>query len=328
MSNIIIRNSYNMDILSFLNVMTSNLIYTSHYKKEYNHFYPLLSSEIKEGFSWLITKSGRVDVASLFTTIISSLDDYNNRDVKKMLSSHEEIDRNMQNSQHYYIFSEAIKQLPHFSGLIIKLVKELEDSGFKEFWETEKLSLINNRCSIIQELVSKYDVIKHVTKYKRLPYTDIIIYVCSFAYPHATKLCENALIVDYYTSDKVTIGNIIHELFHPPYSIEIATKVITDIANKKNVITAYQNQNLALAYKPIEAFVEENIVEALGVHILVNICLENEPYEYFETHDGGSHVLSPPLFKYLQENDINSNEAFEEYLERFVCTLNTVKIMK
>ena len=66
MSKTVVTHSYNMDVLSFINVMTSDLFYVKYYQKEYDLFYPLLSSLVKDGMTSLVSNTGVSNVAAIF----------------------------------------------------------------------------------------------------------------------------------------------------------------------------------------------------------------------------------------------------------------------
>ena len=314
----IVKDSYNMDLLSFINVMTADEFYVKFYEKEYNLFYPLISDMVKGGINALTASAGRSNIAPFFTTIISSLDDNNNRDVKEMLFLYDDIDTNMQKSPYYDMYKDYIKMLPQLSGLIVQLIKELEDNGFRAYWEKEKLPQIKNRCEEISKLLGNFDIAEQITKYKDLDAEDITIFVGAFSNPHATRLCGNVMLVDYIYSDKIIVNNVVHELFHPPYKYEEVKDLISRLGKLNFVLDAFKNQNPKFIYDPIEMFIEENIVEALAVYVVFSMGLEDKPFEYFEKHDEGSHVISPHLFRYLQKNDIEQNQSFNDYFERFI----------
>lgn len=317
-----VTHSYNMDILSFLNVITSDDFYVNYYREDFEHFYPLLSNEVKAGLNALISSTGISNIAPFFTTIISSLDDNNNRDIKEMIFKYDEIDTNMQKSPYYGLYSAYIKMLPSISGLIAQIIEELEANGYREYWEKNKLPLIDKRCKDIEKVLAKNDISEYIGKYKELVDEDIVIYICTFAHPHGTRLYGNVILMDYVWSDNNIMNTVIHELFHPPYKYEEVSDLVGALAKKEFVVEAHKNQNPKLAYEQMDLFIEENIVEALAVYAVVMLGFEEEPYEYFKKHDEGSHVISPYFYNYLKENDIKENQTFKEYFENFVKYLD------
>lgn len=209
MKSIYFKSSYNLDVLKFLNVMTSDEYYVSKYQDEYDRFYPLLSDEIKSGFKGFIGIMKRTNIAVVLTTAVSLIDNFNNRDVKKLLVAQDEIEKNLDNSQFPENLKEGIKHLPLFSGLIIQLIKELEELRFKDFWQENRYPLICHGKKELEDSLKKSTLLKHVELYKQLQSGEINVYICSFAHPHGTKIFKDSLIVDYIWSDKFIIGMLL-----------------------------------------------------------------------------------------------------------------------
>ena len=97
--------SYNLDLLCFLNIMTADDYYVKRHKEAFNKWYPKLSDTIKVKISEMITKQGYSMLAPTFTLFISSLKDFNNRNLLEMLNNHCEIVNSMNNTQ--YIFEQS-----------------------------------------------------------------------------------------------------------------------------------------------------------------------------------------------------------------------------
>ena len=63
MKKILFKSSYNMDVLSFLNIMSSDEYYVDIYRDDYNMFYPLLSNEIKSIYKAFLENINRSNIA-------------------------------------------------------------------------------------------------------------------------------------------------------------------------------------------------------------------------------------------------------------------------
>jgi len=83
--------NYNLDLLCFMNSMTANPTFTDFHKESFEKFYPAVSDRIKKRVKFL----NKMNLAGLFgmvcTSLISSLDDFQNRDLIEMLKSKSEI---------------------------------------------------------------------------------------------------------------------------------------------------------------------------------------------------------------------------------------------
>jgi len=97
---------------------------------------------------------------------------------------------------------------------------ELEKKGFYEFWQKEKLPIIEKKCDEIDKRLADFEIESLLSPFKDIENTDCTIYICSFTDPLGIKLCGNNLITDVSYSLDIILSNATHELFHPPYKIE------------------------------------------------------------------------------------------------------------
>ncbi|MCL2344198.1 MAG: hypothetical protein FWC62_09970 [Firmicutes bacterium] len=162
---------------------------------------------------------------------------------------------------------------------------------------------------------------RRLKNFDKFDNSDCTVFLCSFAAPHGIKLCGNNLISDISYPDDTILSNVTHELFHPPYDLNAVRESVLALAEKPWVAEAFANQNPNSGYVSMEGFIEENIVEALGVYVVVQLGVKMDPFAYFKVHDGGSHVLSPYFYRYLCEHQKDSAEPFEAYFNRFAASL-------
>lgn len=318
------QSSYNFEIISFLNVLTSDDFYVHLNKKTYDKFYPLLSESGKDKIESLVDRAKRTNIAFLFNLLLAQIPDHGNHSVADSFAKKEIVDA---------IISE-FKNLPYFPPevfinidtsikLCVDVITELENLGFYEYWQRQIKPSIKLKCKEYQEFIDSHDFLDLFTQYKPLPSGDINTYICRFHRPHGTKLTisGDAMILSDNFSKESALMIVAHELFHPPYDINKASKSIKILSEKSWVVHAFDNQNDNCRYGQMDYFIEENIVEALGIYIAYKFGVEKNPYAYFEKHDYGSHVISPKLFKYMIENPKNREQEFEKYLCEFSRTV-------
>ena len=85
---------------------------------------------------------------------------------------------------------------------------------------------------------------------------------------------------------------------------------------------AYDIQKRPNGYRPMNGFIEENIVEALGIFIAIQLGVNIDPKKYLLEHDNGSHVISPYFYDFLCENEKDVSQSFEDYFTSFVDSLS------
>jgi len=315
--------SYNFDLLCLLNPMTGDEFYLGDngysHKAEYDKFFPHLSSDIKQGIANMAKERERTMLWPWVTLLISTLGDFDKKDLCEMLADYEGIKYGLINSPYWDDNEEELKMhFRHFREVVVPFVKEMEALGFEQYWRKEKLPLLENRCAELNEFLSKYDISDEVAKLIPLDGGDVTMFVCAFARPHGAKLCGYNMISDFKWSNEDILGTVTHELFHPPYNIDVVRDAVDKLGAIPWVIDAYENQVKGHEYRPMDGFIEENIVEALGVFVLKKMLPDYDAYKYFKEHDYGSHVISPHFFDYLQANQKNAEQSMEDYFINFV----------
>ncbi|MCL2500671.1 MAG: hypothetical protein FWE90_10105 [Defluviitaleaceae bacterium] len=314
--------SYNMDMLCLLNTLTADSYYTDRHKEVFDAWYPQLSEEIKTKMRELADKQENSMLSPTVTLFVSSLDDFNNRNLAEMLGSFDEIEKSMNKTPYAFDKEEFEEQFSRFKHTIIPLISELEEKGFRQYWEQNWLPKIREKCAEINDRLAAFNIDEALQPFGDIDNSDCTIYLCAFTDPLGIKLCGNNLLTDIRYSLDIILSNATHEMFHPPYNREQVRDHITALFDNPWVKEAFDNQSPNSGYGTAEGFIEENIVEALGIYLAVKLGADIEPYEYFKNHDGGSHVVSPHFYKYLCENKKERSQPFESYFIEFIASLN------
>jgi hypothetical protein len=312
---------YALDVLCFLNVLTADGYYVKRHAEAFNTFYPLLSPGVKEKMQEAVRDFGSSMISPTATLLISSLENFFERDLSEMLFSRAEIEERIKRSPYQFTPDELNSLLDSFSDRLDPTISELERAGFGEYWESLRLPAIAKKCDEINGYFTKFDIKGLALDFKDFKDEDITVYICSFAAPHGIKLCGYSLISDMSYRNETILANVTHEMFHPPYNYGIVEDSVLALAEKQWVIDAFLNQDPHSGYTEMKGFIEENVVEAMGTYLVFRMGAEEDPYGYFNEHDGGSHVISPKLFRYLLENPKNREQTFEDYFNGFVSSL-------
>lgn len=313
--------SYNLDLLCFINTMTGDDYYIEMNRDVYERFYPLVSGKTKENMQDFIKRMGHTMLSPTLTLLVSSLPDFGDRNLGEMLTCHDEIETQMNNTPCIFSREQFDLFFHAFDNAVIPLINELESAGFKTFWQEAKLPLIEDKCKEINEYMKQYDAETLINRFKSFVNSDFTVFLCSFAKPYGIKLCDNNIITDCSYDNKIILSNLTHEIFHPPYKHSDVRQAVDSLGKLPFVADAFNSQNPHSGYNVMEGFIEENIVEALGIYVLAQIGVDIDPFEYFKKHDGGSHVISPHFYRYLCDNKKDAAQAFEDYFTRFADAL-------
>ena len=320
---------YNLDLLCFMNTMTANSTFTDPHKESFEKFYPFISDKIKKRVSFL----NKLNLAGLFgmvgTSIISCLDNYQSRDLIEMLRHKSEIRKKHSRSTNPFPPFLYFMSFRLVNRMVIPLAKELEAAGFKNFWHTDRLPLLQEKCAELDKYFANCkigEMDEVLSCFKGIDKVDFTIYICSFARPMGVKLCGNNMIYDYsYEKNDVALETLVHELLHPLVRHKAVQPYVKVLGKKPWVHEGYKNQKLGMTYRPMEMYVEENIVFALGYFIATQLGADLSPKEELAERakaDNTSQVIAPHFYEYLCENPKDPAQSFDDYFKSFVDSLN------
>jgi hypothetical protein len=321
--NFIVKNNYYLDLLNYLNILTDDQFYTKRHLEAYNRFSNSVSQAGRKSLSDAVHSNGNSMLGPLLSLLYSAVPDFEDKNILEVFGDLLFLKKSFAKYP-YYNEKEWFKN-EQIIKAIVPVVTEIEQIGFREYWENERLSKIINKSDEIEKFITGYDIGLEIAYMLGSEYDqqEITLYLCSFAAPHGMKLCGPRYVSDISFSNKTTLAVAIHEMFHPPYHTEDLHFQIKEIGNDNLVKRAFANQNPNFGYDKMEAFIEENVVEAMALYVCGKIGVEKDPYGYLEKHDEGSHVLSYILLNYFDKYPKVKEQSFHDY---FIFLVNKMPI--
>ena len=311
----IVKDCYNLDLLNFINVLTADKFYVNCHKRAFKKYYPLLTDKTKQNIQEIVRIHGRTNVSHYLTAIISAVPDFDNANLVELLGNTNQLGAYY--SKYSYYDSQEWDEKKEIFNLLVEVLKDIEQTDFREEWLRQRLPRINSKKHEIMEFANNFhinDEIENLLGIKKNN-NDIILYLCSLAYPHGIKICGSKFISDIRYSKQFTLRIAIHELFHPPYNTKNIEYELQCLAKDNLIEKAFKSQLPNFAYSNIIGFIEENVVEAMELFISKKIGLVHDELMYLKKHDNGSHVFSFILLKYFREHQKDICIPFEEYFK-------------
>jgi len=314
----IVKDCYNLDLLNFLNVLTADKFYVNCHKRAFKKYYPQITDKTKQNIQEIVRIHGSTRLGPYLSLIISAVPGFDNINLIELLGNVDELEEYFSKFS-YYDSQEWMKKKSIFN-LLIEVLKDIEQTDFREKWFQKKLPQINSKKLEIMQFANNfhlYDEVEAMLGVKKSN-DDTILYLCSFARPHGIKICGSKFISDISYSKQLTLRIAIHELFHPPYNSKNIESELQCIAKDNLIDTSFKNQLPCFAYSEIFGFIEENVVEAMELFISKKIGLIHDELLYLKRHDNGSHVFSFILLKYFREYPKDISIPFEEYFKEIL----------
>jgi hypothetical protein len=309
----VVTSSSNLDIINLLNVLTGDELYTSRHAEAYDHFAPRLSAESRKRIDQAVELNGGPMLSPLVTLYISAVPGFERLPLVALMQDGARLSKHFAQTP-YYDADELENQIS-IVAVLAPVVDELLALGFRQYWEQKHARrALWKRRDAIREFATRYQLSESVaTLLGSDPVERLTLYLCAFIAPHGVKLVGPRYMNDVRYDNDIMLGTAIHELFHPPYSYECIKPHIDRLAEDPLIQHAFSMLDPRYGYNSMSGFIEEMVVEAMGIHTCWKLGLEPEPLKYFAEHDGGTHKLSPILFEAFERAPKDASVPFEAY---------------
>lgn len=314
-----IKSSYNLDLLNFLNILTGDKLYVNYHEEEYEKFKDKISMKSQINLRKIVEINENTMIGPMLALVLSSVPNFECMDLYEILKRPNLIYKSFFRYNDYFSEFDWNRKKEIFE-LLLPIIKDIETLGFWRYWSYEKLPQIKEKRKDMVRYCFSSDLQNEMElmfgNSSRID--EITVYLGVFSPPHGVKLCGNRYAADISWDESIILSTAVHEMFHPPYNRNEFYKDICQLKQDKLVIKAFNAQNPKFAYKSLQGFIEENIVEAMAIKVCNRIGLEDDPYEYFKQHDEGSHKLSVVLLEYFEKYPKTGNESFKRYFKRLI----------
>jgi hypothetical protein len=147
-----------MDLICLAGIMTGDELFIEIHKEIFNIWQPKLSETIKIKINDLVARRGDAFISPLVTLFISSIADFNNRNLIELLGSFDEIKESMSKTPYHFSDESFESHFSSFTDVIVPLISELEENGIREYWNENKLPLIKAKCAEMDGQLAEYNM--------------------------------------------------------------------------------------------------------------------------------------------------------------------------
>jgi hypothetical protein len=318
-----VRFSPNLDLLCLMNVLTGDPWYISYHEQAFQHFGKTLSFVSRLCLKILTTVYHSNMISAWATWIVSTVPDFESGKLSDLLKDTKTLWRYL--SQHDQLESKWRAWVRTAIGLklIAVVAREVEMHDFGDYWKKQYLPKIQVRKEELSRWLIQYELdseIESMLGLGRAP-ESITLYLSGLTEPHGIRISGLRFITGVSNSNEVVFGNLIHEMFHPPYDRQHLQEDGSVLEDDPLLKESFRTKKPQYGYPTMCGFIEENIVEAMAVFVAVKLGLEKDPMSYFTNHDEGSHKLSIVLFRAFKQQPKPREQSFEQYFQELLRTL-------
>lgn len=311
---LILTHAYALDVANILSVLTGDDFYTSRHPEGYEHWAPQLSDQSREGIVAAVETAGSSMLGPILTGLVSAVPEFECMNLSELLAQPEERFRPWE-----YFDAKNMAVLQALSPV----VRELEELDFHGYWLRERLPLITAAAGQAQQFLGGLaldigEAVSSMLGAHDSAGEPIRLYLCTFAAPHGIKIFGRRFIADVRFDPALMVRIAIHEMFHPPYQRSVVGDAVAALIADPLFQESFAAKDPKYGYTTEDAFLEENMVEAMELHVSHRAGLIADPVAHLLDHDEGSHKLSVVLVQYFDRIAKHAGEPFDAYLNRLV----------
>jgi hypothetical protein len=323
---LVLRHSYLLDQANFLNALTGDEFYRSRHPEAHERWAGQLSLSAAASLAEAVRQNGSAMLGPALAYVLSTVPGFEAADLADLLA------RPGLTLASLGALPQAhqadARQIIDLFPLLLPAVRELESLGFRRYWEAERAPLIDASGRTLEQFLAglRLDLGAAVTQMLGRAQEDgraepIELFLATFASPHGMKLCGPRYVSDVRFKPEATVRIAIHEMFHPPYVLAEVCDAASALIADPLFQGAFAGKDPRFGYETEDGFLEENVVEAMELHVSRGAGLIADPIGYLLDHDGGSHKLSVVLLKYFALLPKVAGEPFGDYFRRLTSLM-------
>lgn len=317
--------SYKYDLAGFCNLFTMNRRYQELHPRAWERFGDLIVKR-QEALAVArgLLESGFL-VSSALTAVFDSYS-YDGMDIDEICRVMEDPDLRETRLRSYLLDTGIMDQdswgaYRSLMPSLAVLAREGHDMGFSRWWQAHWYQQISERSRDLGRKAGNYPVTQAVNRLlgadHALEGSTITVYLTGHAAPHGTSLAGQRFVSDLRWPLEDTVKIALHELLHPPFDRRRIAQMAETLAHD-DLVKEGRSRLEQGSYASLPLFLEENIVEGAHIYLAHQMGLEDNPLEYFITHDNASHVISPLIYRALATWGAREGLCLEDLLEEMM----------
>jgi hypothetical protein len=306
--------SVTFDALCLLGILTGDPFYLEHYQETYALFSPRLTQAATDALQILenAIKYVHKGIMSAYLTLYFSLTESETvEDLLGHVEAPSKWRQALENSAYYTASGWALFE--SIRPQIDILLRFLIDIEYEAFWTAKVRPLIIEKIGSIHTQVASYNILESIRR--RLGFSfqsdEIRVYLLYYIAPHVIKIAGSRCLNDFANPVDVIVRTTVHELMHPPYNWDgdpLLRESIAGWQGDEFVMNNVRNHNPAFGYNTFEAYVEENVVQALDQVINESFDVAIDARERWRYADDGMHKLAVAIYAMMKDKDFMASE--------------------
>jgi len=298
---ILFHHSYNLDLLNLLNIVGDSP-YKSLYPQIYSEFSQPLSLDSREMIQQVSFALGSTLISPPIAFVLSIIPQFDKAPLLDLMLDQEGFLAAIELNEPRLLSQKD--QLFILFQVLAPVIQEIELLGFREYWLSEFLSIIEERADQLENTLYRSNFIEGVNRFfkqENLP-EEVNIFLSAFNAQHGVRLTSHNSMVDISFSDLKILDFSLHEVIQSAVTTLEIPDLLHPVVEDPFIRLAFEKSKSVTAIEKIETYIQENIVEACKVYLLYKHGFMPDPYGYLMSHLQGAFILAVIILDFLEWN--------------------------
>ena len=299
---IFFHHSYNLDLLNLLNIVGGDSPYKTLYPQVYSEFGQPLSLDSREILQQVSAALGSPLISPAIAFALSIIPQFDKAPLLDLMLDQEGFLATLEQNEPRLLPQKD--QLFLLFQVLAPVIQELELLGFREYWLSEYLSMVEERVDQMDDSLFRLNFIEGVNRFFKLENLpeEIHVFMGALNAHHGVRLTRHNSMLDISFSDQKILDFSLHEVTQSAVMNLGIPDLLQPLVEDSFIQLAYDKSKSVVAFENIETYIRENMVEACKVFLLYKYGFMPDPFGYLQSHHQGAFILAVILLDFLEWN--------------------------
>jgi hypothetical protein len=296
---IFFHHSYNLDLLNLLNIVNGDPHFKKLYPQVFAEFGQPLSLDSKNVLQQISQAMGTTLISAPIAFGISIIPQFEKESLLDLLMDRDRFLTAVEQNEPRLMAQK--EQLLILFQVLAPVIQELETLGFREYWLSECLPVIENRLDAVEKFYLQsgfYSIFNELMEQEDLP-EELNVFFCVLNGGNGVRLSNHTPVIDISFPTEKIFDFALHEFFQHQISKPDAKKLLETLVNNSFLEMAFEKSRDMTGINSISSYLQENVTTAYKSFLFHKSGLLADPIGFLREYQQGALILAVILVDHL-----------------------------
>lgn len=296
---IFFHHSYNLDLLNLLNIVNGDPHFKKLYPQVFAEFGQPLSLDSKNVLQQVSQAMGTTLISAPIAFGISIIPRFEKEPLLELLLDRERFQIAVEQYEPRLMAQK--EQLLILFQILAPVIQELETLGFREYWLSECLPVIEDRLDAVEKFYLQsgfYSIFNELMEQGDLP-EELNVFFCELNGGNGVRLSNHTPVVDISFSTEKIFDFALHEFFQKQISKPEVMNLLEPLITDSFLTLAFEKSQDLTGINNMSSYIQENVTTAYKSFLFHKSGLLADPIGFLREYQQGAFILAVILVDHL-----------------------------